>query len=404
MTLQETLAAINSPTTPSETLEAIYEKMPQVPSWRRSRLRKKIAAHPNLPLSLLPRISFWHGPALFENPALMLLLMEKPTVFCGADVRNLYRLLSWEDVPQAVIIALTQHPNPHIAQEARLHVGLCGEASTDVWLAELREWLLSEAEAQRGDEWVQQWYRFEAFPSFLQKCLNWRLPPRVVTRRRLPMVVTEPAPTEAEREALLLATDDELVLLAGRIGQHPDRLRLLFEIWNERKAGESGRYVYLPPHLRQAIGMHQNLPADMALMPEFFHIHNPNLSMETQIARFMQATPYDACSALRRLLEHEDATPELCQQAIHQADARCYTFQGLLRLLSLMRSPEPESLRFFEPDLSWPERLATALHPQTRREVREYLMKDTHRWVRAGARAAQEDTQSWRRIWEEEFA
>jgi hypothetical protein len=400
MTLQETITLAESPTTSPETLFSLYRDLRHIPEWHRSKIRKKIAGNPNIPATLVTGITHWHGRELFQNPVLPLLLMETPDLFQRANTHNLYRLLSWEETPKFLLNVLSQHNDALVAHEAQYHVGLHGEYADDSWIDEVKAALYSSTCETQKDRWVQYWHMCEALPSWLTQRLGWRPLPRPIQTTRVRPHVTEPAPTENEASQLTQLTDDELLALAKHPGQHPERLRLLIEIdWRPRPYNQRCR-------LHDEASNHRNVPQDLLRSGRI----RANIRYYDKFSlkeRLRRIPMYQLKGFTEELVGHRDANNALCRQALYRTlSYRSYNryspdnFPPSITFLALLRTKDASKIRFSEPDLWWHERLAAALHPETHPDVRAYIAKDSHRWVRAAARAAQADPNTWKRFWE----
>lgn len=243
---------------------------------------------------------------------------------------------------------------------------------------------------------MQYWHMCEALPSWLTQRLGWRPLPRPIQTARIHPHVTEPAPTEHEASQLEQLTSDELLTLAQHPGQHPDRLRILIEMYKTFRYDGNYWKVYY------AIWNHPNFPQDLLRSGRYYtEISYYDMSIiEEQVE---QSQGNVLSSLVEKLIGHNDASLALCQRALLRLVASppsfCY-FPPSVTFLALLRADDASQIRFSEPDLWWHERLAAALHPGTHPDVRAYIAKDSHRWVRAAARAAQADPNTWKRFWE----
>jgi hypothetical protein len=396
MTLQETIAAAESPKTCSQILPRLYRDLRHVPEWRRSKIRKKIAGNPNICATLAREISFWHGRELFKNPALPLLLLETPNLFAPANHTNLLRLLSWEETPEFVLSALQQHSDSLVAHEAHYHVALHGEYTDDSWIGEVKDALTHSACESQAHPWMQYWHVCDVLPLWLKERLAWPATPRPITTAYVPPQVTEPAPTREALATLSQLNLEELTAIAKHPGQHPELLRAIIEL-------DMRHLTYSGYHIRMVASDHPNVPQDLLrsgrTSSSFVHFDKDTLA-----AKVESESGYGLRVLTERLIGHQEADNALCQRALLRAVTHgtmaYYDSPPVTHFLGLLRADDASVIPFWEAHLWWYFRMAAALHPDTAPEVRAFIAKDSHRWVRAAARAAQADPSTWKRFWE----
>jgi hypothetical protein len=420
MTIQDALEVVANPSTPSETLYSLYNTG-DFSDWYTYKLRSRIAAHPNIPGKLLPEITFRYAKYLYQNPALELIVLENPSVynFLEYDLirrNSLVKYARSAQLPAALALALSHNPSARVSEEARHHVALVGEAEGETWIEEVKTWLTDEVQKRKNNEWVRWWYRFEAFPPWLCKRLAWNLEPRKLTGKP-DQAPTEPAPRRGEKAALARASHAELLALVNNNGQHPARLLLIAKECEKRKD------CY---NIEVAIINHYHAPLELVSYSYYYgRCWCPKagsiLKASTIYAAMEKAYGDRRIPWLRQYLCHPNADPTLCRQAL-----RKYAHPvRLLRLLDTMRRETPLTMysnsyyRDSYRDLysEFPERLAAVLNPRwlwqppyrrsRRRPDAPPCMKladayadDTHRWVRAAARAMQSDPTVSQRFWE----
>jgi hypothetical protein len=101
------------------------------------RVLDALARNPNTPPEVLRELAGTFPDAFLRNPVLPLLLLEDPDFLAPVRPGTLKRLLMRVDVPSLLLAALTHHASGDIADAARRHVALAGEAGDD-WQAEVR--------------------------------------------------------------------------------------------------------------------------------------------------------------------------------------------------------------------------------------------------------------------------
>ncbi len=107
-----------------ERLTAIAERWAHHPAVAET-LAKNPSAPPQALGELLMRVPF----AVAKNPALVLAPLEDPDFLLRASPYALGRFLMRPEAPLSLILLLSAHPNPVIAEAAAGHVTLAGEAT-----------------------------------------------------------------------------------------------------------------------------------------------------------------------------------------------------------------------------------------------------------------------------------
>lgn len=149
------LVLARNPATPPARLRQIAEQA----GWPPRRLHKAqmtahdaLAANPSSPPDLLRRLMGICPDALCENPALPLLALEASDFF-QADTAATARLLRSPRVPCAVARQIESTvAEPDIADDARRHVSLAGEAEPDAWPGEVRAYWRARVAAAAPEE------------------------------------------------------------------------------------------------------------------------------------------------------------------------------------------------------------------------------------------------------------
>ncbi|HKD73980.1 MAG TPA: hypothetical protein VKB76_00740, partial [Ktedonobacterales bacterium] len=119
--------AMNPATSPDRLLELIPIS---------HELRQLTMQNPNMPPKALRQLSGQYPQEFLANPALPLLLVEDPRLGDHLTYWDLQRLSRFETVPALLLAAC-----PYVlAEEARTHVNLAGEAGAD-WQEEVRGYL-----------------------------------------------------------------------------------------------------------------------------------------------------------------------------------------------------------------------------------------------------------------------
>ena len=130
------LQEAQDPNTSAKRLREVYD------AGRNSEAAAAIAAHPNASPYLLEKLSLYFPEAILANPALAHHLQRDRGWPQQFELSHALRLLRFENIPKELLQAFAVRPQ--IAESARLHVGLTGEAGPD-WENEAREalWAVS---------------------------------------------------------------------------------------------------------------------------------------------------------------------------------------------------------------------------------------------------------------------
>jgi hypothetical protein len=387
-----------------------------------------LAAHPNTPPDLLRGWLYSAPDAFLRNPVLPLLLLESPTFFDEVPEEMLLPLLARAAMPSPAARVLAESPHETIAQAARMHVAVAGEAGDD-WEAEV-VWHLKRQPIEDEDAYYE-FALLGLFPDWLtERTLRWRgdwrgdrpprgvralTPPPPLSRYVLPE--TPPQPPEGGWETLLQQSEAQRIQRAGDPALPPEALLLLAT--DRRKA------------VRIAVAKNPAATAEvLTRLAErqdedvWCHIAvHPNATTDTLLRAFATDAWWShkvAWSLLQRpeaprrvltaLAKHPNVAVRLALYHRYVADAEepdapsVVGLREIQRLAALSRAEDhsdpvlvyfalahrnPPAHRFNEIAASnhWLHRLAIARHPKTPRKVRQRLAEqDGNRFVRAAAR------------------
>ncbi len=153
-----------SPNTTAEELDRLFKDYVLAGSRQDRRLLPVLARHPNISPTLLSELATQCPQEAAQNPSLPLILLEQPDFFAKIRRHFLHNWLRNESTPLIFLQGLCLHPDLAIADAARRHVLVAGEAESgwhDDMYAYFRnqpmknEWLLLEmAETVGPPDWV----------------------------------------------------------------------------------------------------------------------------------------------------------------------------------------------------------------------------------------------------------
>lgn len=316
------------------------------------RIQHQIAKNPNLTATLASRCLGQLSPSLMENPVLPLLLMESPRLAEDAPVETLLRMTRRLSSPPELLRVLTQHSRPQIAEAARLHLSLYGEASA----AQVAEELLALKAGGKAN---------------LEALHSWGLmPPWLVAHHKLRAPKPPVFPPQIEG-----SVNDEPLTPE----EHSEVEQL---IWNERnlsfqerweRRNEIPSYINVP--YRKAEALRMLVESDRSLVGSV--LSNPSAPLDL-LQRFGADTA---------LLARADVPLELKREAAIRQVASGATV-GLAVVLSLAHAVGEALLHEAALSTRWLRRLGVALNPNTAPADQERLREDANALVRAVARDA----------------
>jgi hypothetical protein len=326
-----------------------------------------IVANPNAPADLLIEFGPQYWPALFRNPVGPLLPLEVPDLL--ERVGDLARrdLLRLTGVPEWLLrwAAGSERLDPQFALEARLHVGLAGEAGKN-WEERLRKALKRVADvatpAQRAAH---------------AEMVALNFAPAWIAGSGAAEAGDEAAPTDATPGLLLPGDLRERAAEAAAPGTPPERLLHL---------------VTLHPHEVVWLAAASNPAANYDVLSALLRLGRAVPELRRAVARH----PATSASLLERLAGDRDVSvrraalrhPNAPADAVARARAAALTMPDapLCRLAALLdpHASPPHRVHEAVESRYWTERLAAALRG---REGLKKLAADGNAFVRAAARA-----------------
>lgn len=335
LTEAEYLAQASDPTLTSEQVEVLWAVFDNYffPLGQAVgiRLKNVLASNPSLTPELAKHCFGRHAVALAENPVLPLLLMERPNLADSAPAETVLRLLRKPSAPVEMVRILSRHPQRQVAESARLHVSLYGEASAQQVLDELAAMPIG------GKEKLSTLHSWGLVPEWLVVRHKLRAPKPPVLPPQIEGSVNERPVEKAEWDTL----------------RHSTRRR-------ERLVQDP----HLPADILRAM-------AESAWGKQFVGNH--------------PASPLDLLVALeldQSLLARTDAPFELKASAAARQVARGGT-SGLVVVLSLAHTIGENLLHEAALSSRWIKRLGAALNARTRGADQERLIDDANALVRA---------------------
>jgi predicted ATP-binding protein involved in virulence len=131
----------DTPTLTGEEIRRLFGQFSQGAGAGTQEAMAALARHPSLP----PDIACWlvtnQPEALAENPALPLLMIEKPNLFEDRPAKKLRQVLHRETVAPLLLQILSTHRDRQVREAAQYHVNFAGEAGTG-WEEEARAVLI----------------------------------------------------------------------------------------------------------------------------------------------------------------------------------------------------------------------------------------------------------------------
>lgn len=349
----------------------------------------QLAADPDTPPAQLLALAGRFPAAFCANPLLPLLPLELPDLpeRMGADA--LGALLRYAGVPADLLAFFAGYPDPAIAQLARQHVALAGEAGAD--------WPRQAALAARPlvpaapDDLLLDLLFLGAVPAWLQAALG----DDAATRAPVPtpldyappagLIVPEPL---VERGLHQLA-EHERPAVRAFVAAHPLAGGALLEQIARREDWTEADY-----HVYAAIAENPRTPP--ATLARFAAeqtwlgtgrrlrvAHNPAAPPEALASLLADL----AADVRRAALRHPGLPADLRERTrLASLEAAAVSSEPLVRAVALCHTADEAALQAAALSPCWAERLAVALNPRCPPEALQMLADDGHRLVRAAAR------------------
>ena len=447
---EELKRAASDPTTSPEQLTQIAEQVVQwrpAPEPRWDRLGALIARHPNTPPNTLARLAGRFARAFLQNPVLPLILLEEPGFIAQFHESDLLRVLRFPQAPLCFVTACHANPKEDVVEAVRGHIAIAGEILPDgeAWQLEVIDAVtrlpvpdpealfdLVETESapcafleriglaavhepelppetrrfrkrQRG--WERRRARQRArrsvgtAPSVDEPEDGWdRLVERMAHHRDYSALLDMALDPDLPPEAMpLLAMTRSIpyfirrrlrLHLARNLGTPPD---VLMQLLLSCTAPRIAAHPNATPDMIQTVAEKYGR-LDTLLEIAYSRKATAEL-LDSILARRQGGYFINRNAHLRRLVRwHPDYAGREGDVSIENAQARIlegYTWTtGLVRFILAATNPlTPERLRREADSDSWYRRLAAALNSHTSAKCRLALANDSHRLVRAAARA-----------------
>jgi hypothetical protein len=437
----EDKAALESPHTTAAQLRTLAEKY-------RQQGKHYIARHPNTPVDILQGLFYSYPNAVFENPALPLILIEDTNFWRNIAPEKLIQVLREPKCPSYLIAFWANHPDLEVKTTASHHRSL-GEAK-DGWEKEILP-DIAALESQYGERRCLT--ECDMIPEWLENVL----PPLLRSEKEvLPIQYdTRPLTEEerAEREKFTANQWWELLQYSNRIADYEFVLeansRHLFDVIAQNPNTPVGILRQISHkdqegYHNQFLLQNPNTPADVLCRfakmsrPQYYMSHEdcmrrifnhnntpqdvwenliPMLSptMKLRPSRYPLQKFTDAFHHIPENLKTPGKAKALWdyqliigQRILHRRDADVSFRRQILslsyniletpfaRFISLSQLKHEHPLPWKKARIkSWWVRFALAINPHTEKEILENLLQDADRYVVAAAKARLENP-NWR--------
>jgi hypothetical protein len=374
-----------------------------------------IARHASLPPDMASWLVTSQPEALAENPALPLLIIEKPNLFGDRPAKQLRRMLHRETVAPFLLQILSTHSDRQVREAAQYHINLAGEAK-EGWEDEAKKALIDLA--PKNSSALCEMHYFGYVPIWLADALTLKAKPakrtgepNTLTPPLPPPPITEPGPSAEIFKTIDQMDNIERRNLANKVGQHPDVLHYLAENDTDRfylnhiayNGNVSRRTIellisvnvesdaiiqnpYIENDIVNKIALERNFVYDNVIIrlttDTLFQIFNRN--------KFISYIPY--------LLKRSDLTEEQRKMVLLYQNMKAT--QEILRFVSLSYAGGQDVSDALY-SYNWVDRFAftvnAGVNPKLEvvQKALKKLARDGNRFVRAAAQARQKDP-AWR--------
>jgi hypothetical protein len=361
-----------------------------------------VAANPNTPVEALMRLAGVFPEQFCANPALPLLLLENPNLPADMPPATLRSLLRYANVPRDFLGWIVAHSTPALAEEARMHVNLAGEAGPD-WQEQARATLRQMTLGKTIDivpltitaDLLIEVLTLGAAPDWLAELLAESDDVAI----RTAVAAAQAAPPSAGGDVMGTQTDSEAVdpALVRHMGEDDDPLvraraarsptmPLDLLAW---LAEDESRIV------RRAVAENPNATAKIlaVLMQDYSWsnepvrlavVGHPNVS-----AGMLEQLAGDRSARVRQaVLAHTHAPAQVRERILLAALEHCQMLSEPAYQTIALAHPltPPAKLIAGTRSLEWIERYAIARNPAAPDEALATLAQDGNRLVRAAAR------------------
>lgn len=366
-----------------------------------------MAGDPNTSLEALKYLAGAFPAAFCVNPIFPLLLLENPNLPADMDYVSLGRLLAYPGVPNDFLSVVALYGPANMAQAARLHVALAGEAGSD-WEAELTA-ALAGIPNLPGDDLLVTLAVLRLIPGWLHDRVAAGGDPRIL--RALGHAAKEvAAPMIVSPQ--VAGSNDPRIMAAG------DPTTTLEELW--RLADDENVHIRVALVSNSALGPHdlarlktqedwadcdpavyKALAANPCTPPDVLRDLAANRSaLFTVVRRAVALNPAAPPEVLDLLADelygteirlilatHPNLNAEQRARMVAQAlNAALGSGDPIYRTIALAQPAiDPEALELAPGSPHWIERLAAARNSALSEAGRAILRNDGNRLVRAAA-------------------
>jgi hypothetical protein len=360
-----------------------------------------VASNPNTPVESLMRLAGVFPEQFCANPALPLLLLENPNLPAEMPPATLRSLLRYASVPRDFLEWIVAYGSAAMADEARLHIHIGGEAGPD-WPEQARAAMRHMSLSQAIDivpftmttDLLVELLALGAVPAWLTEALAESADPAIQAAVLAGLHTTSPAASDA---AAVQTEGDDI---------DPAQIRWLGEDDDPQVRARAARSPAMPLDLlawlaedearivRRAVAENANATAKiLAVLAKDYSwsneavrlavVRHPNVSVDT-----LEYLAGDRSARVRQaVLAHPSAPAQARERILLAALEHCQMLsEPLYQTIALAHPLTPaEKLAARVYSTEWVERYAIARNPAAPGEALAALAQDGNRLVRAAA-------------------
>jgi hypothetical protein len=399
MTEEEAIAWAEDQNTPAEKLREAYAYYQQI--HHPFSIGHPLARNPNTPPNILVGMS--HSPSalkeIAQNPALSLFLLENPNFLAQVQLK---KIVDTAFPSQDVLVMLSHHQNPDIANGVQMHVNFSGEAGAN-WRDEAGLLLAKLHHTARDRYFLNKFQHND--PSFVPDWIWKHLPHREPKKPKPPLqvLISPPSPEFWNEEKLKAIPHVKFLEKKAYIelletisqSQNADFLQIMAQHPNENARGRVAQNPYTPSEILYQLAKEEVLHGRLVKNPAIPEDLLRKLLENKILANKVVQNPSSPLWALELAWENEAYSAKLRDLLLRHPDTdiaiqknaffRTFTWQtDFISFLDWVYHKPRGGVLY---NITWHQRLALILNlNKSLRHLHITYENDPNRYVRAAAR------------------